>query len=99
MGTLYAPVSKQNDDVICIFDQAESAERAEVFIKNPFVAPRSVSHLLTMIVCGNCSGEGQVPRKTLLAADSTCVMCGGRSYVLASKLQIPRKGKEPYGCE
>lgn len=76
----------QPKTVTSIVGVADDGEPAEVFISDPLVTPRPLSHLLTLIVCGDCAGDDRVPRKTLLAANSTCVKCGGRSYVLASKL-------------
>ena len=36
------------------------------------------------IICGNCCGESESPRKTYLDRSGNCVQCGGRSYILAS---------------
>jgi len=36
------------------------------------------------IVCGNCCGEAESPRKTYLDRSGNCAQCGGRSYILAS---------------
>jgi hypothetical protein len=62
---------------------AETRTRAGLFIADPSVAPRSITSL--MIICGNCAGDHQNPRKTLLTKDGNCSACGGGSYVLASK--------------
>lgn len=75
----------------------DQTEQVEVFIKNPLVTPRRITD--QEIVCGDCAGEAALPRATFLASDHTCASCGGRSYVLASKLQLSGKGKEPNDCE
>ncbi|HKA18668.1 MAG TPA: hypothetical protein VKN18_10280 [Blastocatellia bacterium] len=36
------------------------------------------------IICGNCCGEAESPRKTYLDRSGNCSQCGGRSYILAS---------------
>ena len=36
------------------------------------------------IICGNCCGESDSPRKTYLDRSGNCAQCGGRSYILAS---------------
>ncbi|HWP43345.1 MAG TPA: hypothetical protein VNO14_08935 [Blastocatellia bacterium] len=36
------------------------------------------------IICGNCSGEGEIPQKTYLDRYGNCEQCGGHSYVLAA---------------
>lgn len=38
------------------------------------------------IVCGDCAGDGQLPRATLLTPQGACSGCGGRSYILVSKI-------------
>src|ERR1051325_10023418 len=40
------------------------------------------------IICGNCSGEGEMPIRTYLDAHGNCSHCGGASYVLASTLGV-----------
>ena len=72
---------------------AQTRKRAGLFIADPRVSPRNVTE--RMIICGNCAGDDPLPRKTLLAEDDTCATCGGRSYVLASKVFHRRL----YGCE
>jgi len=47
----------------------------------------SHNHLVTVgvqIICGDCCGEGDSPRKTYLDRSGNCSQCGGRSYILAS---------------
>jgi hypothetical protein len=44
------------------------------------------------IVCGNCSGDGISPRRTLLDARGRCADCGGTSYMLAAR-------RQPIGAE
>jgi Zn finger protein HypA/HybF involved in hydrogenase expression len=36
------------------------------------------------IICGDCSGNDYLPKKTLLGRDGACAQCGGHSYILAS---------------
>ena len=38
------------------------------------------------IICGNCSGESEIPIRTNLDAHGNCTQCGGKSYVLAATL-------------
>jgi hypothetical protein len=81
---------------------ADLPVQVSVLISDPVVTPRLLSCLCVLIVCGDCAGDGVNPRKTLMAANGTCANCGGRSFVLASKLQIAMKGKEPndeFNCE
>ena len=40
----------------------------------------------TLIVCLNCAGEEENPRKTFLTRSGRCDSCGGRSYFLASTI-------------
>jgi hypothetical protein len=47
--------------------------------------PRAAQvNLGVQIICGDCSGEEDRPRKTYLDRFGTCNECGGHSYVLAS---------------
>jgi hypothetical protein len=93
MPLLCGPVEEIDPPLDALIDRAcAEANGVEVFISDPLVTPRRLTHHL--IVCGNCAGDERLPRKTFLSADSTCASCGSRSYVLASKLQIPKKGKE-----
>ena len=51
--------------------------------------PRSV--LVTagiQIICGDCSGEEDLPKKTYLDSFGTCSQCGGHSYILAANRVI-----------
>jgi hypothetical protein len=36
------------------------------------------------IICGDCSGEQDLPRKTYLDRSGNCSQCGGHSYILAA---------------
>lgn len=36
------------------------------------------------IICGDCSGENDIPIKTYIDRLGNCSQCGGRSYILAS---------------
>jgi hypothetical protein len=60
-----------------------------VFIDRPTVAPREITR--TMIVCGDCAGEYDNPRKTLLTKEGRCAGCGGNSYVLAAIILRKRR--------
>jgi hypothetical protein len=94
MSTLLADLADEMNKVDQALDALlESEKTVRVFIRNPLVTPRRATHHL--IICGNCAGDERLPRKTFLAADSTCATCGGRSYVLASTIRFPKKGKEP----
>ena len=45
------------------------------------------ANLLTVgvqIICGDCCGDADSPRKTYLDQHGACAQCGGRSYILAS---------------
>lgn len=45
--------------------------------------PRLTRNTAAQIICGNCCGDGDVPRLTFETADNTCADCGGRNYVVA----------------
>jgi hypothetical protein len=36
------------------------------------------------IICGDCAGDGLIPRKTYVDASGKCSECGGKSYILAA---------------
>jgi hypothetical protein len=36
------------------------------------------------IICGDCSGEDALPRKTYLDSLGNCSQCGGHSFILAA---------------
>src|SRR5215467_9042517 len=40
------------------------------------------------IICGDCSGDSEKPKRTCLDLFGRCEDCGGTSYVLASSLAI-----------
>ena len=40
------------------------------------------------IICGDCSGEEELPKKTYLDRFGNCSQCGGHSYMLASNRLI-----------
>ena len=40
------------------------------------------------IICGDCSGEEGLPKKTYLDSFGNCSQCGGHSYVLAANRLI-----------
>jgi len=37
------------------------------------------------IICGDCCGEEERPRKTYLDRFGNCAQCGGHSYILAAQ--------------
>lgn len=86
MGTLVSDLTIDSDAHLLAKARALNKTRnlKGVFLKEPFVTPRRAKHIF--IVCGNCAGDDPIPRKTVMAADSTCETCGGSSYVLASTL-------------
>jgi hypothetical protein len=59
-----------------------AAARPIVFLRDQRVSPRRVTSI--MVVCGNCAGDDDLPRKTFMASDGSCDTCGGNSCVLAS---------------
>jgi hypothetical protein len=65
-----------------------------VFITNPTVSPRVLTTVL--IVCGNCAGEEDLPRKTFATPDGCCSDCGSRNYFLASKLVQMTRWRQIY---
>jgi hypothetical protein len=65
------------------------ASKPKVFIKQPFVSERRATQ--TMIICGDCSGDGLLPRKTFQTGDERCDGCGGRSFVLATEVEVSRR--------
>ncbi|MCI0491073.1 MAG: hypothetical protein L0229_31165 [Blastocatellia bacterium] len=40
------------------------------------------------IICGDCSGDREIPVKTYLNRSGNCDHCGGHSFVLASELAL-----------
>ena len=40
------------------------------------------------IICGDCSGENEIPIKTYLNRSGNCDHCGGHSFILASDLAL-----------
>ena len=40
------------------------------------------------IICGDCSGEEDLPKKTYLDRYGNCSQCGGHSYILAANRLI-----------
>lgn len=37
-----------------------------------------------LIICGECSGDADIPHKTQMDIHGHCASCGGASYILAS---------------
>jgi hypothetical protein len=89
MGVLLTDPALALADADCIFAERTSPLETKVFIDRPEVAPRETTS--TMIVCGDCGGDGLNPRKTILTKQGRCAGCGGRSYVLAVNLEIARR--------
>ncbi len=51
--------------------------------------PRApIPTLGVQIICGDCSGDNELPVKTYLDASGNCHQCGGHSYMLASSLAL-----------
>ena len=44
--------------------------------------------LAVQIVCGDCSGDNIIARKTYLDHHGNCHQCGGHSYILASTMAM-----------
>lgn len=52
----------------------------------PLSEPRSTMLMLGIqIICGDCSGQGDLPIKTYCDRYGRCAQCGGRNYILASQ--------------
>jgi hypothetical protein len=52
-------------------------------------APRpQIPTLGVQIICGDCSGNNLIARKTFLDQHGNCHQCGGHSYILASTLAL-----------
>lgn len=52
-----------------------------------------------LIVCGNCSGDGPVPRRTLLNVKGNCETCNSSDFVLASTLGVRFANPSPRPVE
>lgn len=51
------------------------------------ISSDSVPRILrTLIVCGNCAGDGLFPVMTNLTSDGRCDNCGSRSFERASQI-------------
>lgn len=50
----------------------------------------SIPQLGIQIICGDCSGDDESPRRTYLNRVANCSVCGGHSYVLASSVYASR---------
>ena len=48
----------------------------------------SLATMGVQIICGDCSGQNEIPVKTYLNRSGSCDQCGGFSYVLASDLAL-----------
>lgn len=38
------------------------------------------------IICGNCAGDEMLPVQTNLTSAGACAVCGGHSFVIASRI-------------
>lgn len=61
-------------------------ERLKTLFRMPAPPLRrtSVSRVGIQIICGECSGDDESPRKTYMNYNGNCASCGGSSYMLAS---------------
>ncbi|MEW6130719.1 MAG: hypothetical protein AB1757_27055 [Acidobacteriota bacterium] len=67
--------------MLLIFSAIKSARPAQS------LTPRDYSLMVPVqIICGDCAGEADTPRRTCLNAEGRCANCNGNSYVLASEL-------------
>ena len=48
----------------------------------------SIPTLGIQIICGDCSGDGEIPAKTFMDRVGKCNQCGGTSFVVASTRAI-----------
>lgn len=53
----------------------------------------------TEIICGNCAGDADEPRKTLLTIDNHCAGCGGRHFTLALPQAVNQNERTTNGQE
>jgi hypothetical protein len=56
--------------------------------ENLLEARPSLPTLGIQIICGDCSGEGEIPAKTYMDRAGTCNQCGGTSFVVAATRAI-----------
>jgi len=73
-----------------MFSSTETEEQMELFIDDPLVSRLPVV-TETEIVCGDCSGDSYWPQVTTMTRDGACATCGGRSYILASKVGLDER--------
>ena len=52
------------------------------------VPRRPIPTMGVQIVCGNCSGDNPIARRTFLDYRGNCEVCGGHSYILAAVLAV-----------
>jgi hypothetical protein len=53
--------------------------------EQPLAEQRQPPLLISLqLICGDCCGDADIPRRTEMSIDSTCRDCGGRAYVLAA---------------
>ena len=74
--------------------RGDAETRRKVFIdrRDLEVSPRVVTE--TAIVCGDCSGDEPLPRKTYLTGDGRCDNCGGDSFLLAALVLRRHLGRQ-----
>ena len=69
--------------LVYYFTRAYKADPAQL------MTPRApVPTVGIQIVCGDCSGEHEIPIRTMLDQAGNCERCGGHSYILASNLAL-----------
>jgi hypothetical protein len=56
--------------------------------ENLLEARPSLPTLGIQIICGDCSGDGEIPAKTFMDRAGTCNQCGGTSFVVAATRAI-----------
>jgi hypothetical protein len=53
-----------------------------------------ILYIAVQIICEDCSGDAEIPLRTLLTKSGKCNICNGRSYMLASKSRRLSYGKQ-----
>lgn len=96
MGTLLSETQDQPRGVsplwAALVAWLKARDTRTLFVSEPELDFCPARELTTQrIICGNCAGEEDHPRKTLLSTAGNCAKCGGRSYALASKLFQPSR--------
>jgi hypothetical protein len=63
--------------------------------REPPLERREPLRVAIWLICGTCSGDGDVPWRTEMARDGSCASCGGHSFVLASEYFYSMKRRRP----